>query len=138
MALVAVNWKPSGRQLRQFALVGAAALLGLAAWLYFGKGWPIYAWSLATIGAGLGICGASCPESVRHLYLALIAVTYPIGWVISHVILGVIYYGLFTLVGLIFRLIGRDPLQRRFDRSATTYWQPRRPVTDVGQYFHQF
>ena len=36
---------------------------------------------------------------------------FPIGWTVSQVILAVMFYGLFTPIGLVFRLIGRDPLQ---------------------------
>jgi hypothetical protein len=48
------------------------------------------------------------------------------------------YYLLLTPVGLVFRLIGRDPLRRRFDRNATTYWIARRPPETSDRYFHQF
>ena len=37
---------------------------------------------------------------------------FPIGWTVSQVILLLMFYGLFTPIGLVFRLIGRDPLQR--------------------------
>jgi hypothetical protein len=44
----------------------------------------------------------------------------------------------FTPIGLFFRLIGRDPLHRRFQPEADTYWVGRRPATDVRRYFRQF
>ena len=36
---------------------------------------------------------------------------FPIGWTVSQVMLALMFFGLFTPIGLVFRLIGRDPLQ---------------------------
>jgi hypothetical protein len=138
MSLVAIDWNPSTRHLRQFALLGSVFFVALAGWVCKQQGWNAYVWAFLVTSAGFLVVGLLLPECVRYLYLGLIAVTFPIGWVVSHLILGLIYYGLFTLVALIFRLIGRDALERRFAPAATTYWQPKRMPTDVRQYFHQF
>ena len=37
---------------------------------------------------------------------------FPIGWTVSQVMLAMMFFGLFTPIGLVFRLIGRDPLHR--------------------------
>jgi hypothetical protein len=63
---------------------------------------------------------------------------YPIGWVMSHVLLGIIYYGLFTPVGRLMRLFGYDPMERRFDGAAASYWVEREPIRDPSSYFRQF
>ncbi len=52
--------------------------------------------------------------------------------------MALLYYGLFTPVALIFRIMGRDALDRRFEPDAATYWTKRKPVTDRKQYFRQF
>jgi hypothetical protein len=61
------------------------------------------------------------------------------GWVMNRVLLGIVFFVLFTLTGLVIRLIGRDVLQRDFRRRAGTYWVPRpeRPVTPE-RYERQF
>jgi hypothetical protein len=41
-------------------------------------------------------------------------------------------------VGLLFRLMGRDPLQRRLEPAAASYWQPREQVTDLRRYYRQY
>jgi hypothetical protein len=63
---------------------------------------------------------------------------FPIGWVVSHVMLALIYYGVMTPIGLVMRLLGRDPLKRKLDRSADTYWEPREPIANSKRYFQQF
>lgn len=78
------------------------------------------------------------PASARRIYVGWMLAAQPIGWTISHIVLALVFYVVITPIGLVMRALGRDPMQRRFDRQATTYWQPRRPVTDVKQYFRQF
>jgi hypothetical protein len=50
-----------------------------------------------------------------------------LGRVVSPLVLGLIYFAVFTPVGVVMRLCGRDALCRRFDRAAPTYWVTRDP-----------
>ena len=148
MALIEVNWKPTGRDLRVFGISGAAALLAVAAWIVLRRrlfGVEIApeaarAAGLALLAAAGGLLALALawPMGLRPLHLALTAAGLPIGFVVSYVLLAAVYFGLFTPIALLFRLVGRDALARRFDRSAATYWQPHRPTTDVRRYFRQF
>ena len=52
------------------------------------------------------------PEWLRSIYVGWMVLAFPIGWTVSQVMLAVMFFGLFTPIGLVFRLIGRDPLQR--------------------------
>ena len=148
MALIEINWTPDRRQLRQFAilwfvffaLAGAlvawrAGLIGGAA--APGASWqaPAILWALAVLISGVGL---AFPVAIRPVYLLWMGASFPIGWIVSHLLLGLTYFGLFTLVAGIFRVIGRDALSRRLDRGATTYWVRRSPQTDVARYFRQF
>jgi hypothetical protein len=47
--------------------------------------------------------------------------------VVSPVVLGVIYFGLFTPVALAMRAFGRDAMKRRFEPGAPSYWTRRDP-----------
>ena len=78
------------------------------------------------------------PVVRRPLYLGWMYATLPIGWVVTHVMLGLIYYLMFTPIGLIMRLGGRDLMQRRFDREASSYWIEHRPDDRPERYFRQF
>ena len=44
----------------------------------------------------------------------------------TRVILGLVFILLFTPAGLIIRLLRKDPLKLRFDKTAPTYWHPRK------------
>lgn len=63
---------------------------------------------------------------------------FPIGWVVSHVLMAVVFFGLFTLIGFLFRLVGRDPLMLRRPVNQASYWLPKARVEDKRRYFRQF
>ena len=65
-------------------------------------------------------------------------INYPIGWVITHVVMAIIFYLVVTPVGIIMRLTGRDPMERAFDRTAKTYWKPRNTDPDSAGYFRLY
>ena len=47
--------------------------------------------------------------------------------IVSPVVLGLIYFAVFTPVALVMRLAGRDAMARRFEPSQPSYWLPRDP-----------
>lgn len=47
--------------------------------------------------------------------------------IVSPLVLGVIFYGVFTPVALVMRMAGRDAMKRRFEPAARTYWVERDP-----------
>ena len=79
------------------------------------------------------------PSLQRKFYFGWIYAVYPIGYVLSHVIMGIVYYGVVTPIALIMRAMGRDPMTRTLDRKAKTYWVEHRPGDrDPASYFRQF
>ena len=100
--------------------------------------------ALATVFAVLaltvGPIGLVRPGWLRPIYVSWMVLAFPIGWTVSQVIIGVMFYGVFTPIGLLFRLIGRDPLQldRVRLRGRETYWAPKPAPTSLRRYFQQF
>lgn len=139
MSLVSVNWNPSRKDLNGFRLIAVGAGVLVAALLYTVKHVDLR-WCLAVVavGAGIGLSGFVSLKLTRTIYIGMMAVTLPIGFVVSLVLLGVVYFGLITPLGLIFRLIGRDVMRRRFDPKARTYWIPHQQTTKAERYFQQF
>lgn len=139
MSLVSINWNPDRKALRAFRLASVVATPIIATLLYLLKGVDIR-WCLAVVAAGglIWLSGLVSLRLTRYIYVVMTAVTFPIGFVISLVVMSVFYYGLITPIGLVFRLIGRDVLCRRFDRRARSYWVKHRQTTDVERYFQRF
>ena len=109
-------------------------LLGIS----FGDAANTVAYVLLGVGGVSALNSLVLPAGNRPLFVGLILVTFPIGIVVSYVLMGFVFYVVFTPVALVFKVIGRDPLERRFDREAKTYWVKRRPVEGTERYFKQF
>ena len=71
------------------------------------------------------------------MYQAWMRLFYPIGFIVSHVMMGTIFYLILTPIGLAMRLAGHDPLQRRWDANARSYWTRHAPSRDITRYFRQ-
>lgn len=98
--------------------------------------------AIALAALSVGVIGAIvmwlAPAVARRVYTGWMFAAMPIGWTISHVILAAVYYLLITPIGLFMRLLGHDPMQRRFDKQAKTYWIAHDPGHDPSRYFKQF
>jgi hypothetical protein len=129
---------PPIRVLRQFAAVGCLVLWAVAVWRFLLRGEVLLADILFVLGFALALTGYAGPRLIRPIYVVMTVVTFPIGWVMSWVLLGLVYYGLFTPFAVVFRLIGRDPLGRRGPSSADTYWKPKPAPRDPARYLRQY
>jgi len=139
MSLMQIEWHPTGRQLRVFGVSGLLASLAAALILCFLWGVAIV-WAILVLGAGaaLFLCSLISPRLARLLYVGLALVGMPIGFVVSLILLAAFYFLLLTPLALVFRLIGRDSLHRRFEANVTSYWVPHQAGEDTERYFHQF
>ncbi|MCY2964867.1 MAG: SxtJ family membrane protein [Planctomycetota bacterium] len=139
MSLIEINHNPSRTELKLFGglwLPIALALFGFSLYRKHPESpWPWVLWGIAAVSA---VVGWVSPAAIRWVYVAAMYIAFPIGWVVSHILLAMIFYGMFTLFGLVMRLRGRDVLGLTFDKSAETYWTPHAPVTDPARYFRQF
>jgi hypothetical protein len=139
MSLVEINRSPNRKELRNFAIIALAASVFISVLLYVLRGLEIQ-WIAIICAAGFIIFLSSIVwlKLTRIIYLGLILVTLPIGWAVNFILLAAFYFLLLTPLGLLFRLIGRDPLHRKFDPSAKTYWLPHRQPDGLDRYFHQY
>ena len=135
--MIEINKNPSPRTLRQFSIAGGvfAAIVG---YLFMTPGGslivPATIWSL---GAAVAVLGLIKPPLVLWVYLGMSWLTAPIGIVISLTVLAIVYYIVVTPIGLVMRLLGNDPLGRRREPDAETYWRKRKEP-EPNRYFRQF
>ena len=139
MPLIQLNTDATVNQLRVFAGL-ALPLFGLiaAAILYFRFDQTIAPVVILGACGIVGLIGLVRPSGVRPLYVAWMYAAYPIGWLVGHIMLTVVFFGVLTPIGLVMRLLGRDPLERKFDTARTTYWEPLEKAEDIERYFRQF
>ena len=131
-------FRPSPRTLRQFAGLWLACFLALAAWQWFGHqnaGWSL---ALAILALAVGQAGLLWPGLVRPIYVGWMVLVFPIGWVVSHLLLAVLFYVVVTPIGLLLRLAGRDALGRRLLPERDSYWEARPEPVSSNTYYRQF
>ncbi|MDH3719217.1 MAG: SxtJ family membrane protein [Planctomycetota bacterium] len=138
MGLIEVKKDFSRRELLWFGPLFALFVGIVGAILIYRFHVNIAAFVLWAISAVLIVIYYVIPAVRRPVYLGWMYAVMPIGWVISHVLLTGIYLLLITPIGLLMRLVGYDPMKRRFDRSAETYWVTREPTPDMNRYFKQY
>ena len=110
---------------RAFGLVFAVvfAIIGLWPWLFGGQ---IRAWSLVIGAALLGVAWL-WPAVLAPLNRVWTRFGLLLHRIVSPVVLGVMFFVVITPMGLLMRILGKDPLRLRFDRDARSYWIERRP-----------
>jgi hypothetical protein len=133
-----IPFDPPRKTLRQFAGLWLASFGGIAVWQALVKGHVALGLSLAALALTIGLLGLTRPERVRLIFVGWMVLAFPIGWTVSQVMLALMFYGLFAPIGLVFRLIGRDPLRRARPSGRESYWDPKPAPTDLGRYFKQF
>ena len=137
MGLIDINTNPSRRELRFFGLA-LPIVFGVIGGVIFTVTESLAVAQVVWAVAGIVTLAFALIRPLRvPIYLGWTTLTFPIGWAVSHLLMLVTYYGVIAPVGLTMRLLGRDPLNRRFDRSETIYFVPHKPA-ETSRYFRQF
>ena len=115
------NIKSTRRDLRNFGLVVGGVLLAIGTLLLW-RGRPSAAY-LGGIGAALVILGLIAPSLLKPLQIPWMALSVVMGWVMTRLILGGLYYLGFTPISLIARISGKRFLDHGGDGGS--YWNRR-------------
>jgi hypothetical protein len=129
----------NARTLRQFAALCLCIFGLLCALSIYKHGGSLTkgAWFAAAIALLIGLPGLVWPAYIKPFFMGIMAVTQPIGHVMSILLLGIVYYCFLTPLAVVFRLTGRDVLWRRRPQT-TTYWTPRMQPPDPARYLRQY
>lgn len=119
---------------RRFGITFCVAFLTLGAYASVkGHGAAVYL-PLFAAGLGFGCIGLAAPYLLSPLNRLWFRLGDLLGRIVSPLILGLIYFGVLTPIGLITRLFGRDALRLR-RRRVSSYWVSRNPPGPTSQSF---
>ncbi|MFT5106198.1 MAG: hypothetical protein ACI8XO_000560 [Verrucomicrobiales bacterium] len=92
-------------------------------------------WVISAVLIGLYY---AVPPLRKWMFIGWMAAVFPLGWILSHVLLSVVFYLVVFPIGILMRLFRYDALRRRLDPDAKSYWIERESNRDSRKYFRQF
>ncbi|MFN9624599.1 MAG: SxtJ family membrane protein [Cyanobacteriota bacterium] len=126
---------PSRRQLREFGLLIGLVFPLLLGWLLPAlHGHPFRQWTL-WIGAPALVLGLAWPRALAWPYRGWMELGHALGWINSHLILGLVYVLVLQPIALAMRVFGHDPLRRRRTTDASYREKPGNSSTDMRKIF---
>lgn len=112
--------QPARKDLRIFSLIWSAIFLTIGT-LPIASGGGVRAWALVPSGVFLAV-GFICPEIVSGFYKIWVKFGEFVGGIISKAILVLLFFGLIFPYGLLFKIVGKDPLKRKQNPKPFSYW----------------
>jgi len=125
------NIETGNKKLREFGLL-VGGVLGLFACLFWWREKPFYPYLFA-VSLALIFCGALLPRVLKPIYVAWMTAALLIGWVMSRVLLSLVFYLIVTPIGFLARLMGKDFLDLKFKDDKESYWIPRESLSKLTQ-----
>jgi hypothetical protein len=116
--------KNAWRQERQFGVTVGLVLVAISGWLFWRGHGPAATAAPAVIGALLVLLGVGYPRALVYPNRGWMALAEALSWVMTRVILGLLFFLVFTPLGAWRRMRGWDPLNRRAAADRQSFWQP--------------
>ena len=131
------NIKSGKRELRQFGVTIGLVLGLLGSWFLWRDKEGSY---LFLIIATLFLClGLILPKLLKPFHKLWMTLAVLLGWLMTRIILIILFYLVVTPIGLLAKLSGKDFLNRKFNRDAQSYWIRRKAITpEKRNYENQF
>ena len=117
------NIRKDNKAIRDFGILIGFILLIIAGILFYKERESyelIILLGVAFIGLGLVM-----PNILKPFYLVWMIFATILGWIMTRVILSLLFYIIVTPIGLIPRFFGKQFLELRWDKSKESYWNFR-------------
>ena len=118
-----INIKSEKSDLRKFSITVATVFLVIAGFLFW-KEKESFQIFLA-ISVTLFLTAIAIPAILKPVYWVWMIFSTILGWIMTRVILSLLFYTILTPIGLISRFFGKQFLELRSDKSKESYWNFR-------------
>ena len=131
------NIKEDKTTVRKFGFTVGTVLLLVGIVLYLiGKSSTVV---FGAIGVLLILFGLILPNILKPLNKIWMTLAVILGWFMSRVILFILYFVIITPIGIFLKLIGKDFLRLKIDKSSKSYWETReKKIAEQIDYERQF
>ncbi|MCU0666087.1 MAG: SxtJ family membrane protein [Candidatus Omnitrophica bacterium] len=125
------------KTLKNFGLTMAVALAVIFALVFFFHKHINY-WLLA-ISLIFLVLAVVCPFVLKPVYILWMKLAKILSWINTRILLIIMFYLIFTPIGIMIRLLGKDLLERKIDKNSKTYWKKKEKGEFTPEsYLHQF
>ena len=116
--------KTTRKETRNFGITIGLILLVISTILFW-KANPSY-FIFIIIGLALLGSGLTIPIILKPIYFIWMVFAKILGWIMTKVTLSLVFYGIITPIGLFSRLVGKEFLNLKLNKTENTYWNHRR------------
>lgn len=124
----------SVKKLRSFGLLVGLVAAAIGGWLF----WKGHGVILLGAGLFLMLLGVTMPKWLKPLYIPWMALALVLGFVMTRVLLTIVFVVIITPLGIVMRWTGRDPLRQKLDKSTHSYWMPKAPHGDLKKHLQRY
>ncbi|HNZ47614.1 MAG TPA: SxtJ family membrane protein [Candidatus Hydrogenedentes bacterium] len=127
------------KEQRKFGFVMAAAIVILGGIRFALHGFTAIPWAFLAVAVLFAVPAALFPGALRPVFVVWIKFALVLNWIVTHVMLTLVYYLIIVPMGLIMRVAGKDPLNRKWLPATESYWEePEEQPEEFERYHHQF
>jgi hypothetical protein len=137
MQLSDIPHNPTRSTLRSFGLLCLLFFGGMAILRMLKHGPSPALWMLLALGCAAALVGLLQPSLLRWVFVGWMYLAFPIGWLVSRIALGILFFCVFAPLGIVFRIMERDRLRLRPSEQGSC-WTVKPVPTDPAAYFRQF
>ena len=112
----------SKKKLRQFGILIGSLIIPIIIWLYHPNPIGYIGYILIFISIILILGGIIYPNSLKRVYILWMGLAFIIGWIVSRVLLSVLFLFVLTPLGILGKLFKKEFLNLKFKRGDKSYW----------------
>ena len=116
-----VSKSTNKKELRSFGLIMAgmiALFFGLIIPWLWNIVLPLWPWIVSSIFL---ISAIAVPAVLRPVFIVWTKVGHVLGWINTRLLLGIVFYLVIAPTGILLKLLGKDPLKRKYDKNGLSY-----------------
>ena len=124
----------SKKSLRKFGIVIGLILISITI-IFF---WNSVTWKvmLLTVGGILLLNGIFIPKNLKDIYKVWMGFAFGLGWIVSRIILTILFVFILTPLGLFAKLFGKEFLDLNFNKEKSSYWiQKKEEASDYEKMY---
>ncbi len=109
------------KELRNFGLLTGSItgiLFGIVLPLLLSLNYPLWPWCIMAVLSGTALI---LPVVLSPVYNIWMKIGNVLSWINTRIILGIVFFAVFTPVALLLKILGKDPMRCKNDDKATSY-----------------